>query len=385
MANDAVLPKVEEAMKSNKGNLHLGRLFGRIRSRMKREDAVLLLTDAATFKADITSYPAGMIFAVVVDLLEPNPDQLSELKELTTTSNTGKLRDADQGVLRYSNYNDASRVVGDLTKSLLDRDFTTLHVGNLRASVSLYPSDGEDVPEIIEVIGFVRSMNMVNIPVDDVQFITPSPIQAYSARGSENCPPDSDDQPEFVRTEEQDGGDLLGTIGPALLDTECVAIALIDESKYACITAERVGEDFCLILNKFPERMPEFVPDFSTLIAGPDEQGEPLHFTTLQGAAPSYGPVVQSWVREHGFNMDFQKMMRLLRKLPDRPHLFYVEVNRFRKYALAIGMDHVLHEAARIIREEIGPLNAVAQKHGAYVATAFEMENPRDTPEIAQL
>lgn len=64
---------------------------------MKREDAVLLLTDAATFKADITSYPAGMIFAVVVDLLEPNPDQLSELKELTTTSNTGKLRDADQG------------------------------------------------------------------------------------------------------------------------------------------------------------------------------------------------------------------------------------------------------------------------------------------------
>ncbi|KAK6043088.1 hypothetical protein COOONC_19407 [Cooperia oncophora] len=112
-------------------------------------------------------------------------------------------------------------------------------------------------------------------------------------------------------------------MGPALLETESIAMVLIDESKYGCISAEKVDDDFCLILNRFPEKLPDFVPDFSTLMSGPDEQAEALHFTTVQGVPPSYGPVVQSWVREHGFNMDFQKMMRLLRKLPDRPQLFY--------------------------------------------------------------
>ncbi|XGW21731.1 hypothetical protein V3C99_004585 [Haemonchus contortus] len=82
---------------------------------------------------------------------------------------------------------------------------------------------------------------------------------------------------------------------------------------------------------------------------------------------------------------DCRKSKQATKWFLNRFELIQQEVNRFRKYALAIGMDHVLHEAARIIREEIGQLNAMAQKHGAYVATAFVMENPRETPEIAQL
>ncbi|WKX90509.1 hypothetical protein Q1695_009393 [Nippostrongylus brasiliensis] len=378
---DTVTSAVEKAIESSKGGLHLGRLFDSLRAKMKSDDAVVLLSDAAIFKADITSYPQGMMFAVIVDVITPNSTQLSELEEVTKTSNKEQLLESNskQWVLRYSDYNDVSTLVAELVKSLLTPDFSTLYVGSLKASISLYPWNGRDAPESIEVVGFVRGTNMVNIPVDYPQFITLSASQP-----PKRCS-DKGDQLQLVRTEEQDSADLLGTIGPALLETESVAIVLINESKYGCITAEKVGDDFCLIFSKFPEKMPEFVPDFSTLISGPEEQGDALHFTAVQGVAPSYGPVVQSWVREHGFNMDFQKMMRLLRKLPDRPHIFYQEVNRFRKYALAIGMDHVLHEAARIIREEIGPLNAMAQKHGAYVATAFVMENPRDTPEIAQL
>ncbi|EPB73581.1 GDA1/CD39 family protein [Ancylostoma ceylanicum] len=254
--------------------------------------------------------------------------------------------------------------------------------GGASRTVRLHPSTDKDLPGNIEVIGFVRSANMVNIPVDGVQFITPC-HNSKSKSGVKNRPPDADDAPDFICTEDQDGEDLLGTLGPALIETESVALVLISEGQYGCITAEKVGDNFCLVLNKLPENLPDFLPDFSKLESGPDDQAGPLHFTTLQGVAPSYNPVgkpleasgwliVQSWVTEHGFNMDFQKVFRLLRKLPDRPHLFYQEVNRFRKYALAIGMDHILHEAARIIREEIVQLNATAQTHGAYVATAFE-------------
>ncbi|KJH49990.1 hypothetical protein DICVIV_03863 [Dictyocaulus viviparus] len=382
-----VIPAIENSIVSSIGSLHLGKLFDKIRPKMKPSDSVVLLTDAAIFKADITSYPLGMMFVIIVDIIPTNSDQISELKELVTTSNNDQLSDANAKlwILHYSDYNDVKRLASELLKSLLEPDFTMLYVGNLTASISIYPTSGRDVPECIEVIGFVRSANMVNIPIDGVQFIKPSPIQKLGAAKSTGKHSPADDHSEFVRTEEQSSEDLLGTLGPSLLETECVALVLINEAKFGCITAEKVGDDVCLILNKFPSKMPDFVPDFATLVSGPDELGDALHYTTLKGIAPSYGPVVQSWVTEHGLNIDFQKMMRLLRKLPDRPHLFYQEVNRFRSYALAIGMDHILHEAARIIREEIVQLNAMAQKHGAYVATAFVMENPRDTAEIAQL
>ncbi|KAL6729818.1 hypothetical protein Aduo_000837 [Ancylostoma duodenale] len=384
-ANDGIVAAVEGAIGRNKGNLHLGRLFDKIRPNMSRDDAVVLLTDASVFKADITSYPRGMMFSIVVDIGPTNSDQMAELNELSSTCNSECRSDGDakHWVLRYSEYNNVSALVADLMNSLLEPDFTTLYVGNLSASIQVHPSTDKDLPGNIEVIGFVRSANMVNIPVDGVQFITPC-HNSKSNSGAENRPPDADDSPDFVCTEDQDGEDLLGTLGPALIETESVALVLINEGQYGCITAEKVGDNFCLVLNKLPENLPDFIPNFSKLESGPDEQAGPLHFTTLQGVAPSYNPVVQSWVTEHGFNMDFQKVFRLLRKLPDRPHLFYQEVNRFRKYALAIGMDHILHEAARIIREEIVQLNATAQTHGAYVATAFEKENPRSIPEIVQ-
>ncbi|KHJ83301.1 hypothetical protein OESDEN_17002 [Oesophagostomum dentatum] len=252
--------------------------------------------------------------------------------------------------------------------SLQEPDFTALYVGNLSASIQLHPSTDKNLPDNIEVIGFVRTANMVNIPVDGVQFITACP-NSRGKNGSETG--------LLTRTAHQ----ILYTPKTRI---ECVALVLIGEGKYGCISAEKVGDSFCLVLNKLPEKLPDFIPNLCNVESGPDEQAGPLHFPTLQGVAPSYNPVVQSWVTEHGFNMDFQKMFRLLRKLPDRPQLFYQEVNRFRKYALAIGMDHILLEAARILREEIKQLNATAQTHGAYVATAFEKENPRSIPEIVQ-
>ncbi|ETN73226.1 hypothetical protein NECAME_13581 [Necator americanus] len=387
ISSDQIMSSLEDAIsyvlkyfwfvRKNKGNLHLGHLFDEIRPNMNRDDAVVLLTDASVFKvlqyffekqlstlqtstqADITSYPRGLMFSIVVDIGPTDSDQMAELNELSATCN----------------------------------------------SETLHPSTEKHLPESIEVIGFVRSANMVNIPVDGVQFITPYP-HSQRKMSAENRPPENEDSLDFVCTDEQDSEDLLGILGPALIEAESVALVLINEGDYGCITSEKVGDNFCLILNKvsasvsarliaifseiwkfsveaqseiqifltfqLPEDLPDFIPNFLTLESGPDEQAGPLHFTTLQGTAPSYNPVVQSWVTEHGFNMDFQKMFRLLRKLPDRPHLFYQEVNRFRKYALAIGMDHVLHEAAKIIREEIVQLNATAQTHGAYVATAFE-------------
>ncbi|KHJ80128.1 hypothetical protein OESDEN_20205 [Oesophagostomum dentatum] len=335
--------------------------------------------------ADITSYPRGMMFSIVVDLGPTNSDQMAELNELSTTCNSDLRSDSNpkHWVLRYSEYSSASALAAELMNSLQEPDFTTLYVGNLSASIQLHPSTDKNLPDNIEVIGFVRTANMVNIPVDGVQFITACP-NSRGKNGSENRPPDADGSPNFVHTEDQDSEDLLGTLAPALIEMECVALVLIGEGKYGCISAEKVGDNFCLVLNKLPEKLPDFIPNLCNVESGPDEQAGPLHFPTLQGVAPSYNPVVQSWVTEHGFNMDFQKMFRLLRKLPDRPQLFYQEVNRFRKYALAIGMDHILLEAARILREEIKQLNATAQTHGAYVATAFEKENPRSIPEIVQ-
>ncbi|CAJ0593266.1 unnamed protein product [Cylicocyclus nassatus] len=380
-----IIPTLEETMSRNRGSLHLGRLFDKLRPTMNSDDAVVLLTDAAMFKGDITSYPRGMMFSIVVDTGAVNSDQMAELNELSTTCNSEMRSEGNQKhwVLRYSEYSSVSAMVAELMNSLQKPDYTTLFIGNLSASIQLQPSTDKDLPDNIEVIGFVRSANMMNIPVDGVQFITTC-TNSQSKSSSENRPPEVDDSPHFVTTEDQDSDDLLGTLGPALVETESVALVLISDGQYGCITAEKVGDNFCLVLNKLPENLPDFIPNFSNLESGPDEQAGPLHFTTLQGVAPSYNPVVQSWVTEHGFNMDFQKMFRLLRKLPDRPHLFYQEVNRFRKYALAIGMDHVLFEAARIIREEIKQLNATAQTHGAYVATAFEKENPRSVPEILQ-
>ncbi|KIH47308.1 GDA1/CD39 family protein [Ancylostoma duodenale] len=48
----------------NKGNLHLGRLFDKIRPNMSRDDAVVLLTDASVFKV-----PQFLILTLVLQLL----------------------------------------------------------------------------------------------------------------------------------------------------------------------------------------------------------------------------------------------------------------------------------------------------------------------------
>ncbi|KAK6024211.1 GDA1/CD39 family protein, partial [Ostertagia ostertagi] len=141
--NDEVASAIEKAITSCKGNLHLGRLFDKIRPKMKRDDAIVLLTDATTFKADITSYPLGMMFSVVVDLTPTNSDQISELNELAKASASEQLSNsnAKQWVLRYSDYNDVSILVDELMKSVLEPDSTILYVGNLTASISVSSSE----------------------------------------------------------------------------------------------------------------------------------------------------------------------------------------------------------------------------------------------------
>ncbi|VDM84518.1 unnamed protein product, partial [Strongylus vulgaris] len=156
-SSDQVITSLEEVISKNRGSLHLGRLFDKIRPKMNSDDAIVLLTDAYMFKGDITSYPRGLMFSIVVDTGIVNSDQMAELNELSTTCNSEMRSDSNQKhwVLRYSEFSSVSALVAELMNSLQEPDFTTLYVGNLSALIQLQPSTDKDLPDNIEVIGFV--------------------------------------------------------------------------------------------------------------------------------------------------------------------------------------------------------------------------------------
>lgn len=62
-------------------------------------------------------------------------------------------------------------------------------------------------------------------------------------------------------------------------------------------------------------------------------------------------------------NNDLQKVIRLMKKLPDRPLPFYAEVNKIRRYAVYTSSQEVLQCLCEVLCHEAKTASAELQEH----------------------
>lgn len=81
----------------------------------------------------------------------------------------------------------------------------------------------------------------------------------------------------------------------------------------------------------------------------------------------SSNPVV--WIKSGSLQSDIQKVLRYARKLPDKMGLFYKELNRIRRAAMALGMMDLLQGLSEMLERECTLLPGTAHPDAALQLT----------------
>jgi len=118
------------------------------------------------------------------------------------------------------------------------------------------------------------------------------------------------------------------------------------------------------------------------------EKKSPFPVHPLEKKSYSQSTVV--WIKATGLQSDIQKVVRHAKKLPDKLHQFYKELNRTRRAALSFGFLSLLDALATLLERECRILPSTAHPSAAvqlgYAADALRGEQARDpTHTIAPL
>uniref|UniRef100_A0A915IWN3 Integrator complex subunit 14 C-terminal domain-containing protein n=1 Tax=Romanomermis culicivorax TaxID=13658 RepID=A0A915IWN3_ROMCU len=98
--------------------------------------------------------------------------------------------------------------------------------------------------------------------------------------------------------------------------------------------------------------------------------------TTENEYKPSYSCGSPSWILNYGLHSDLQKLIRCLKRLPEKDTLFYAELNRVISHALAIGFVELLQLIKEaLVKEKSTGLTDVQISHIDYIVGKLEDGN----------
>lgn len=83
------------------------------------------------------------------------------------------------------------------------------------------------------------------------------------------------------------------------------------------------------------------------------------------GHVKSYAQNLVVWTRPTGLQTDVQKLLRNAKKLPEKTQIFYKDLNRIRKAALAFGFLELLDGVASILERECTMLPGTSHPEAA--------------------
>ncbi|CAL8099661.1 unnamed protein product [Orchesella dallaii] len=289
-----------------------------------------------------------------------------------------------------------SKECSTLVEKICAKDYTpykgTIKCGHMSSKVTLCPppqpfvSKGDekryDISEQIEVLGFILVNDMASPPVHSRHLLLPLKSSDGKSNGKGDEGEDSDGNvPNF-----------------------CVLLhgALKVSTEHYCAMCE-VGTEWFGFIHAFSDSKKKsnlilsilspgtnIIPWLGNLQhLGPKEdfiqkktvQGDSApvpSFPVKHGDKKSYIATPNQttvWLTPGGLNADIQKLLRHARKLPEKTQQFYKELNRMRRWALALGFDSVLETIAAVLeRECISTSHPEASIQLTYAATQLRTQ-----------
>ncbi|KHN87993.1 von Willebrand factor A domain-containing protein 9 [Toxocara canis] len=250
-------------------------------------------------------------------------------------------------------------------------DFT-LHCGLLSSPINLSPMKyDKEWDSAIEIIGFVKCVHLSNAPLEQYHYIS-----------------------ERVDDGEDSSNGFLICLCDALASEEMSAICHLNDQTYGAIRSVRSqgSDERMLIIGSFPRGLSSiyWLPHLERLMpqAVTEGSGEGVQLCAANDALakPSYArSPLTCWLDAQGVQADFQKVIRLMRKIPERTAAFYTELNRMHQHACAIGAEDIMNKLAALIEEESQQHSPIIKKHGAYVSDVLRKRGVKNSMEISPL
>ncbi|OQR77074.1 UPF0464 protein C15orf44-like, partial [Tropilaelaps mercedesae] len=103
----------------------------------------------------------------------------------------------------------------------------------------------------------------------------------------------------------------------------------------------------------------------SVTLYGAPPSWEKLKLPLKPPEKPSYSQNSVVWIRTTGLQADIQKILRHARKLPEKIHNFYKELNRVRRAAISYGFTDLLEALSSILERECTLLPGTAHPDAA--------------------
>jgi len=256
------------------------------------------------------------------------------------------------------------RKIEDLIDALIARHFSPLQrilrCGCLTATVQIHPaidsSATERLDNEIEVIAFVRPQALANCPVISHHLLVPI----------------TGDQ------DNEEAASLTSLMAQSFKAENMTALCRLGNEWYGLLyfvntsPPSTTGANLTLhCLAYGNETVPwlgclasaSFVP-YTTGTVNDNLNGPGIS----SKQKPSYAANCTSWLQPYGLQSDVQKLVRYMKKLPDRHVPFYQEVNRVCQYALALGYIDLLDGLAGLLETESASAAPAVQKHCKHIA-----------------
>uniref|UniRef100_A0A914VA36 Integrator complex subunit 14 n=1 Tax=Plectus sambesii TaxID=2011161 RepID=A0A914VA36_9BILA len=263
----------------------------------------------------------------------------------------------------------AVETFGELIRKYYAPAYSLLRCGFLTTSVQLCPAprapDGSDIAHEIDIVGFIKPSEISNAPVATRHLVLPL------AKG----------------TDEDSAPNLCVLLHGSIKVEGMAAICRIGENWYGALYHMPDSKRSNLTLNCFHQSN-DSVPwlgKLNQLTVRPftgEAQGKDAVFPVGGGRfKPSYAANPTWWVEPYGLQSDVQKVLRYVKKLPDRQAVFYQELNRVCQQALALGFIELLQKMAEMFEKEaaLPTSSADVKKHCAHVAVKL-----KETPQYGE-
>uniref|UniRef100_A0A915CHD4 Integrator complex subunit 14 n=1 Tax=Parascaris univalens TaxID=6257 RepID=A0A915CHD4_PARUN len=358
-------------------------------SLMKMESAderstLVVITDTRAFTPEEMKYShipeCRVNFVCVLDEMLVDEEQLTRFVIIAALSDGVDVTKSPDTALSYmplfvSEFADMDKFSAAVAAQICPPPEFTLHCGMLSSPIELSPMKHDNEWDTaIEIIGFIKSIHLAYAPLAQHHYIT------------ERC------ERNVGEGEDTSDGFLIA-LCDALAAEEMSAICHLNEQTYGVIRSVKSqgSDDRMLIMSSFPRGLSSiyWLPHLERLlpqaVVEGNNEGTQLCAANDSLAKPSYARTpLTCWLDAQGIQADFQKVIRLLRKIPDRTVAFYSEINRMHQHACAIGAEDILKKLTDLIEEESQLHSPIIKNHGTYVCEILRKRGVKDsTPLIA--
>ncbi|KAH9518396.1 Integrator complex subunit 14 [Bulinus truncatus] len=264
----------------------------------------------------------------------------------------------------------------------------TLTCGNFNCSVQLFPKpepftrqldDGNTtymVSEKIEIIGFIEIKDVGSPPTVARHLVLPRSTKEKSETTKEK---DAKNGKSEEEEDSQDDGKIPSftvLLHGSLRVESMVAIARVCNDWYGMIyswaDSKKKSNLMLALFDPGQDSIPWLGP-FDNLTSckeySSDDDEKKSPFPVKPADKRSYAQSCVVWIKPSGLQSDIQKVLRHARKLPDKLHQFYKELNRTRRAALSFGFHSLLEAIAAMLERECTLLPGSAHPNAALQLT----------------